>query len=161
MVSIGIRAKAKEIYYCIVDETDSNIELKALERFIVPQALDMPDRLSYIRTSFESIILEFGTVNAGIRIAEGIQTVNNSTIERMYIEGVIQELLSNCSVQSYFAGRKNSIASLIGTDSKTLTSCLDGKHDLLGIEGWSDRYKKEEREAIIAAVASLNMESRI
>lgn len=116
MKAIGIRVKAKDIVYCVVEERSEGGEIccyiLANEKLIVPQALEMPDRLSYVRTSFESIIKEYGVKNAGIRISEMSSIVNSSIIERTYLEGVIQELLSNCSVDNYFSGRKNTIARL-------------------------------------------------
>ena len=63
MKAIGIRAKAKDIVYCVVEKKDVDGEvycyIHANEKLIVPQALEMPDRLSYVRTSFESIITRF------------------------------------------------------------------------------------------------------
>jgi len=70
MKAIGIRARAKDIVYCVVEETETICYIHATEKLIVPQALEMPDRLSYVRTSFESIIKEYDVENAGIRIAE-------------------------------------------------------------------------------------------
>lgn len=160
MKAIGIRAKAKDIVYCVVEEKEEegNIYcyIHANEKLIVPQALEMPDRLSYVRTSFESIIKEFGVDNAGIRIAEMSNTLNNSIIERIYLEGVIQELLSNCSVDKYFSGRKNTIARLLETDQKTITSYIDGEKALYEFEDWSN-YNNDEREAIVAGFASLQL----
>lgn len=160
MKAIGIRAKAKDIVYCVVEKKDVDGEvycyIHANEKLIVPQALEMPDRLSYVRTSFESIIKEYGVENAGIRIAEISSKVNNSVIERTYLEGVIQELLSNCSVDNYFSGRKNTIARLLKSDQKTIGSYIDGETALYSFENWDD-YNKEEREAIVAGFASLQL----
>jgi len=160
MKAIGIRARAKKIVYCVVEEKEENGEIycyiHATEKLIVPQALKMPDRLSYIRTSFESIIKEYGVKNAGIRIAEMSNKVNSSIIERTYLEGVIQELLSNCSVNKYFSGRKNTAAKLLKTDQKTISSYMDGKTAFYGFEDWND-YSKEEREAIVIGFASLQI----
>lgn len=158
MKAIGIRVKAKDIVYCVVEERSEGGEIccyiLANEKLIVPQALEMPDRLSYVRTSFESIIKEYGVKNAGIRIAEMSSMVNSSIIERTYLEGVIQELLSNCSVDNYFSGRKNTIARLLKSDQKTIGSYIDGETALYGFDNWDD-YTKDEKEAIVAGFASL------
>lgn len=160
MKAIGIRVKSKEIIYCVVEEKKINDEIECYihtnEKLIVPQALEMPDRLSYVRTSFESIIKEFNVDSAGIRIAEMSNTVNTSIIERMYLEGVIQELLSNCSVNHYFSGRKSKIARLLETDQKTVSSFMDGVTPLYGFSDWNG-YTTEEREAIVAGFASLQL----
>lgn len=156
MKAIGIRAKAKEIFYCIVEEAPEYYEILNTEKFVVPQALEMPDRLSYIRTTFESIIKEYGVSNAGIRSAENIQSVSNSVIERIYIEGVLQELLSNCSVDKYFAGRKTTIARLLKTKQENITAMIEGSETLYEIEAWHN-YIKEEREALVAGFSALNI----
>lgn len=157
MRAIGIRVQAKQIFYSIVEETDTEYNILTSEEFTVPMALDMPDRLSYIRTSFESIIKEFQVTSAGIRIAEMGQSINNSVIERTYIEGVLQELLSNCSVTKYFSGRKNTIARLLEITLKEITSIMDAEQSFHEISEW-DKIKKEEREAIVAAFTSLKLE---
>lgn len=156
MKAIGIRARAKDIVYCVVEETETIFYIHANEKLIVPQALEMPDRLSYVRTSFESIIKEYDVENAGIRIAEMSNNLNNSIIERVYLEGVIQELLSNCSVEKYFSGRKNTIARLLDTDQKMISAYMDGDKALYGFDNWSS-YSKEDREAIVAGFASLQL----
>jgi len=164
MKAIGIRVKAKDIVYCVVEERSEGGEIHcyihANEKLIVPQALEMPDRLSYVRTSFESIIKEYGVENAGIRIAEMSSAVNSSIIERTYLEGVIQELLSNCSVDNYFSGRKNTIARLLEFDQRTISSYIDGESALYDFENWDD-FSKYEREAIVAGFASLQLGSVI
>lgn len=154
--AIGIRAQSKQIFYSIVEETDTEYRITNVEKFIIPMALSMPDRLCYIRTSFESIIKEFNVLNAGIRIAEIGQTVRSSEIERAYIEGVLQELLSNCSVNNYFSGRKNTIARLINVSQKHITAIIDGDECFFGFDNW-DSYKKEERESIVAGFASIQI----
>ncbi len=156
MKAIGIRVQSKQIYYSIVEETDTDYYITAVEKFTVPMALLMPDRLSYIRTSFQSIIKEFGVSNAGIRIAEISQTVNNGIIERTYIEGVLQELLSNCSVNNYFSGRKNTIARLLEMNQKEVSSIMDANKCLFEFDKWND-YSKEERESIVAGFASIRL----
>jgi len=155
MKAIGIRVQAKQIYYSIIEK---NVEYNIIttEKFIVPVALIRPDKLSYIRTSFKSIIKEFGVSNAGIRIPEISQNVNSGVIERTYIEGVLQELLSDCSVNYYFSGRKNTIARLLGTNQKEITLFIDAEKSFFEIDTWSD-YKKEEREAILAGFASISL----
>jgi hypothetical protein len=152
MISIGIRASSKKIYYSVVEKENSEFMINN-NSFIVPQALNIPDRLSYIRNSFESIIIEFRALYAGIRISEMIRTTTTTLIERSYIEGVLQELFSNCSINYYFAGRKNTIAKLLSTSPQIVSSYIDGDVNFMDIETWKD-FKKEEREAIISAFAA-------
>ena len=153
MNAIGIRASNSEIIFSVVDKNSDSCEILTIDKFIVPKALDMPDRLSYIRNSFESIIKEFNITKAGVRIQEMVQRVTNNIIERIYIEGVLQELFSNSTVCFYFAGRKNTIAKLLETTPENVSSFMNGETIFNEIEGWETMDIKK-RESIIAAFAS-------
>lgn len=161
MISLGIRAKSNEILFCISEKNYKTIEIKTLEKVIVPQALEVPDRLSYIRTTFKTIIMEYEVENAGIRISENVQSVKSGTIIRMYLEGVLQELLSNCTVERYFAGRKNTIARLLNTDQESVSAYCEGILQFCDFDRWNESYNSQEREAIICAVASLELGDKL
>ncbi len=157
MVSIGIRVTKKEIVYSIIEKDANEYKILALDKFIVPQALEMPDRLSYVRNSFESIIKEFNIIYAGIRIPE-IDTrhpTKNGIIERTYIEGVLQELFSNSTINIYFAGRKNTIAKLMGIKPIEVSAIINGDKVLCDFQNWANN-NLNQRESIVAAISSYN-----
>jgi len=157
MRAIGIRAQKALVTYCVVEETENEIIIESVASLIVPQALELPDRLSYVRNSFISIIKEFKVKNAGIRISEIYMPKKmDSFIERIYLEGVIQELFTSCSVEKYFSGRKNTIACLLNDRQEQVTQYFTGESTFLETPGW-DNYSNEEREAIVSAIASLNL----
>lgn len=150
MPSIGIRATPSCVYYAIINRQKDSFEILTCSKIIVPKALDTPERLSFIRNCFFSIIQEYQIKNAGIRT---IETLANPKVERIYIEGVVQELISNSQIEKYFAGKKSKIASILEEDVKQITAYIDDDDVFGEIEDWNNR-RKEEKESIITAVAA-------
>ncbi|MGV6936025.1 hypothetical protein ACWA2B_10965 [Paenibacillus sp. CMM36] len=116
MRSIGIRVSPSEVFYCITEKIEGEIEILTHDKIIIPKALEVPDQLAYVRTNLNSIFIEFSVAYAGIRIHEG--NAQNVSIERIYLEGVIQELLADCSIHKYFLGTISKIASLVEESSQ-------------------------------------------
>ncbi|MBD2862483.1 hypothetical protein [Paenibacillus oceani] len=152
-VAIGIRVAPKVIYYTIIEGLpDDNFEVKAIDKIKIPEALDDPRKLSYLRTTLLSIIMEFDITIAGVRIAEGTaQSVSNF---RIYLEGVIQELFANSSVEKYFLATKTKLARCLGQSTQIITGYIDGQNDFVGIPDIA-RSHSEKRESILTALASL------
>lgn len=153
MICIGIRTTPSYVYYTIIDSNDEEFEILTTSKIIVPKALDIPERLSFVRNCLFSIIQEYKVINAGIRTIENLVQPN---VERIYIEGVIQELISNCSIEKYFTGKKSKIASILKEGIQDITSYIDKDEKFAEIEDWTS-YNKEEKESIIMAVASSNL----
>ncbi|WP_258111595.1 hypothetical protein [Alicyclobacillus sp. SP_1] len=155
MKSIGIRVSPKTIYYCIATADEDSLVL-SVESLTVPRALDIPKQLAFIRTTLQSIIAEFKVELAGIRVYEG--STQNLDRFRINIEGVVQELLANSTVQRYYSGTKSTLGRLLNTDVKMITANIDGEFHLPGfsVEDWAD-YGKEERESILTALGALNL----
>ncbi len=154
MITLGIRASAKKIYYTIIDDKDNEFDILTIGNILIPQALTLPDRLCFVKTNVASIIKEFKVVIGGIRICELIAIKNNiqSSIERCYYEGVILELFSDCTVNYYFEGRKQFIASALGEKTEKITEYINGL-ECYEIGEWHT-FSKEIREAILIALAS-------
>ena len=126
--AIGIRVTPQMVYYTIVEELQDgmlSISEDGVEKIIMPVALDIPNRLAFIRQTLISLINEFKVTKAGIRITEhNAKTIN---IERVSIEGVIQELLANSTVEKYFTGAMNTIAKYLEVKSNDLSEAFKGK----------------------------------
>lgn len=152
MVSIGFRATPKEVYYSIIKENKEGICLDVVDKFIIPKALSVPDKLSYIRTSLLTIINEYSVERAILRRCE--DNAQTKDTFRLYLEGVIQELISNCTIIKYDACKLSEMGRLLGKKDKELKQCVDGE-DLFGFGEWS--FKKEERESILCALAASNL----
>jgi hypothetical protein len=157
MRSIGIRVEPTEIFYAIVETSDKsqNRFNYVLQKLILPKALndDIPRQLSYIRTTLFSIICEYDVRYAGLRTAEGSAKTPN--VFRMNIEGVIQELFSNSTIQQYFTGTFMSIASKMNSSSTAIRECCEGRTNLLNIDNW-DKINRNHRESLFAALAAIN-----
>lgn len=155
MNCVGIRVKPKEIYFAIIESNGDDVEIKTIEKIIIPISMDIPDQLSYIRTTLFSIINEYNVKNAGIRRMEDNSPSKRlePIIRRAYFEGVIQELISNCIIEKYFSGKISKLGSLLGYKPTDIKSCIDGNNNLFCIDEW-ETYKSEERESVLCALAS-------
>lgn len=155
MNCIGIRVTPKTIFFSIIEVKDGCFSVKSIEKIIVPVAMDVPDQLSFIRTTLFSVIKEYQVKYAGIRRME--DNVPSKKLEpiikRAYFEGVIQELISNCSVEKYFSGKLTKISALLKENIKDIKTCVDGNANIYNIGNWED-YQKEERESIMCALAA-------
>ncbi|ACQ54364.1 hypothetical protein AGE29_03660 [Clostridium botulinum] len=150
MNTIGIRSTPSYIYYTIIENEEEYFDIITESKLIVPKALSIPDRLSFIRNCLFSIIQEYNVINAGIRIAEDIISANK---ERIYIEGVIQELISNSCIEKYFIGNIKNLASLLEETSEDISSYFKNEKVFGDIDEWGN-YCKEARESIITAIAA-------
>jgi hypothetical protein len=149
--TIGIRVSPEQIFYTVIEEDDNGDMEFFNEILVVPKALDIPRKLSYIRTSLFSLICEHNVTLAGLRTAEGTATPN---VFRLNTEGVIQELLSNSTVESYFAGTLTSMAARLGSTNTKLKECYKDKVDTFNVPDWAS-FKEGHRESFLAALASL------
>jgi len=148
---IGIRVTPVKIFYTVIEEDEQQQISYFNEVLMVPKALDVPRQLSYIRTALFSLICEHNITQAGLRTAEGTATLN---IFRLYMEGVIQELFSNSTVENYFAGTLASMASRLESTSTKLKECYKGQTNIFGIPDWN-AMKENHRESFLAALAAL------
>lgn len=153
MRCIGVRAAPSYVYYTVINIENDCFEILTCSQLIVPKALDIPERLSFIRNCLFSIIQEYAITYAGIRT---IETLVNPNIVRIYIEGVIQELFSNCTIEKYFTGKKSKLASLLNEKVEDITLYIDRDKVFAEIEEWN-KYDKSEKESIITAVAASNL----
>ncbi len=148
-IGIGIRVTPTQIFYTIIDN-EGNYENDIL---VVPAALDDPRKLSFIRTTLISIISEYNITTAGLRTAEGINK-QNINLFRVNIEGVIQELFSNSTVETYFSGTLTSIASRLKSTNKIIKECCKGENNLFQIDDW-DSMNQNHRESLLTCLAAI------
>ncbi|MCC0567524.1 hypothetical protein [Brevibacillus borstelensis] len=153
MNAIGIRVSPQIIYYALANEEERAFTTKVLN---VPKALDTPECLAFIRTTMLTIIGQFDVQRAGIRVYEG----NTQYMDRfrMNVEGVVQELLANSTVERHFTGTKKSIASRLQLTETDVKQILEGHLQIPGVNDpqWAT-YKLEQRESILTAFAALQL----
>jgi hypothetical protein len=147
---IGIRVSPKKIFYAIIS-TKSNAVLN-VDNVKIPQSLSIPEQLSFIRTNFIDIFVEYNIKRAGIRVTESF--AGGGAITRVQIESVLQEMLSSVPLDSYYIGQISSISSRIGIKKEDFKNYRDDKVDLKLFDGWKD-HNCEEKEALLTALGAL------
>src|SRR6478735_9134514 len=110
MRTIGLRAAPKALTFVVYESDDNSIV--NVEDIRIPVAFLTPDALKYLRNTLLDVLREYQISKAGIRITESnSQTLS---IERIQIEGVLQEAFASSNVQDYFVGQISSISSRLG-----------------------------------------------
>lgn len=149
LVKIGVRASPTEVVYCVFDfERD---EVVNVGKICIPKSLGVPEQLKHIRLNLLDVLREYEISEAGIRILE--PTAQSISIERVQIEGVIQEAFASSNVKSYYIGQISSIASRVGIERNQFKPLVDGDASFEGFEGWGD-LSKTEREATLCAMGA-------
>lgn len=149
MITIGIRAAPKEVTFAIYDS--SALAVVNVEVIKIPAAFETPAALKYVRSNLLDILREYKVERAGVRVTESIA---QPSIERIQIEGVIQEAFASSELESYYVGQISSISKRLGIARNQFKPLVDGEEDL-GIENWKI-MKKEHREAILCAMGAAN-----
>lgn len=151
--SIGIRVKPDCIIYSIIQENNGGKEIILMDKVNVPVALEVPEQLKFIRSTFLDIIYENKVNRACIRITESM--AQKPSIERINIEAVIQELIASSTVEKYFVGQISNISAKLGIARENFKKIIESK-ECDFIEEWST-FKKEEKESLLAALSAFNI----
>lgn len=146
---LGIRVSPKTIYFSIFDSNKQ--EFKNIEKIIVPQALIVPEQLKYIRNNILDLLREYHIEKAGIKITEG--NAQSISIERLYLEGVIQETFASSQIENYKTLMLSGIASRLKTNTSEIKKYIDNKPHNSGLEMDVSGFDKEEIESMLVAVA--------
>lgn len=150
MIAIGIRAAPKTVTYAIYDSEARNIV--TIDEIVVPLALPVPAALKYIRSNLLDILREYKVELAGIRVTE--PTAKSPSIDRIQIEGVIQEAFASSDLQGYYIGQISSISARLKIQRSQFKPLVTGELEF-PIENWS-RLGTAEREAALCAVGACN-----
>lgn len=151
--SIGIRVKPDCIIYSIIKENDGDKEIILTDKVNVPAALEVPEQLKFIRSTFLDIIYENKVNRACIRITESMAL--KPSIERINIEAVIQELIASSTVEKYFVGQISNISAKLGMARENFKKIIESK-ECDFIEEWHN-FNKEEKESLLASLSALNI----
>lgn len=153
MRSLGIRVTAKAIFFSIVEKNENNFSILNVELIKVPQALDFPSKLKYIRNTVLDILQEYSIQFAGIRVVEN--TSQNISFERLQIEGVIQEAFASSSITSYFTGQMQSISRNISITTEMYKEITTNKDSAFPrLENWEVCKDKDHKEAALVALGA-------
>tara|TARA_R110002124_G_scaffold161822_1_gene329014 strand:+ start:374 stop:832 length:459 start_codon:yes stop_codon:yes gene_type:complete len=151
MITMGLRAAPKVVTFAIYDSEASRIV--NVEAINIPSAFARPDALKYVRNNILDVMREYDVVHAGVRTSEPI--AKSLSVERVQIEGVIQEAFASSSLKRYFFGPMAVGAAVLGIDRgsfKPITK--DGRNDF-EVDGW-DKMSEPKREAVLYAMGAIN-----
>ncbi len=148
MMTIGIRAAPKAVTFAVYDPAERRVV--NVEDIVIPVALDTPESLKYVRSHLLDVLREYDVQRAGLRVTE--PTAKQKNIERVQIEGVIQEAFASSAVQAYYAGTIASIAARLYIERNQIKPMLAGEQSP-EIERWSE-LSVEAREAILSAMGA-------
>jgi hypothetical protein len=151
MITIGIRAAPTVVTFAVYD-SDANMIVN-IEEIKIPAAFARPDGLKYLRSNLLDVLREFKVERAGVRASE--PSAQNPNVERIQIEGVIQEAFASSELSAYYVGHISSISSRLGIDRTAFKPFVDGAQDY-PVENWNE-MSKIEREAVLCAIGAVNV----
>jgi hypothetical protein len=150
MITIGIRAAPRVVTFAVYDSESRGVV--NVEEIKIPAAFSVPDALKYLRSNLLDILREFKIAKAGIRASE--PNAQNPSIERIQIEGVIQETFASSDLEAYYVGHISSISARIGIQRTEFKPLVAGEKEF-DVENW-DKMSSAEREAVLCAVGAVN-----
>lgn len=151
MITIGIRAQPAGLVFAVYDSDHKAIV--NVEEIMIPAAFDVPEGLKYVRSNLLDVLREYKVEQAGVRVTE--PSARSPSVERVQIEGVVQEAFASSTVRSFYVGQISSISRRLGMDRTDFKAMVSGDKDP-GVEGWG-KHGNLEREAILTAMGAANV----
>ena len=157
MTSIGFRVYSdKKIFYCVLEKLQTgDINYLDISSIDIPRALTWPEALAYTRNTILDILNLYTVKKTAIRIAE----LDGASIERCYIEGVLQETIASSPVEKFLVGQIAEFTSLLNIPRDNFKKLADNELQFESIPQELDWTKltKVKRETILTANAALNL----
>ncbi|WP_273827434.1 hypothetical protein [Providencia rettgeri] len=147
MKILGVRVSpsvASFIVYCTEEKV-----LTCSDVIKIPSTLDVPEKLKYVRNNILDILNFYNVDVASIRVTEA--NSQNMSIDRLYIEAVIQEAFSSSEVKKYYTIRKAGLKSGLGINEEEYKKLLKSELSFECIDNAS--FSAETNEALMAALA--------
>jgi len=154
IISIGIRCNPNEIFFAVCESNNGNVTLVAVDSIIVPVALDVPEKLKFVRNTLIDILEEYNVTNACIRITE--PNAQSKNVERINFEAVIQELIVSSTIEKYFIGQISNISAKLGIPRDDFKRYVSGEIDYPLIEKWND-FDNHQKESILSSISAINL----
>jgi len=151
MITMGLRAAPKAVTFAIYDSAEQG--LVNVEDILVPAAFQFPEALKYIRSNILDVLRMYNVEKAGVRTTEPV--AQSPSIERIQIEGVIQETFASSTMTGYFAGPIALVCSALKVDRTTFKPMVKQGRNDLEVEGW-DKMSEARREAVLCALGAVN-----
>lgn len=151
MRTLGVRAAPSSVVFVILD-TDQ-MAIINVEEIKIPVAFSRPDALKYVRNNILDILREYQVSKAGIRVTE--PNAQSLSIDRIQIEGVIQEAFASSNLDAYYVGQISSISARIGIPRGDFKKYVSGELNFEQIENWGELTDKG-KEAVFCALGAAN-----
>lgn len=151
MITIGIRAQPAGLVFAVYDGDQKAIV--NVEEIRIPAAFDVPEGLKYVRSNLLDVLREYRVEQAGVRVTE--PSARSPSVERVQIEGVVQEAFASSTVRSFYVGQISSISRRLGMNRTDFKSMVSGNKDP-GVDDWQ-KHGTLQREAILTAMGAANV----
>lgn len=151
MITMGIRAAPTSLTFAIMDSEKQRIV--NVEEIKIPAAFGWPEALKYVRSSLLDTLRIYGVEAAGVRTSE--PSARSYSIERIQIEGVIQEAFASSLLGKYFTGPISVAAAVLGIDRKKFKPMVKEAKNDFGVDGWKE-MSEAAREAVLYALGAAN-----
>lgn len=152
MITIGIRAAPGEVTFAIYNSSKNKIV--NVEAIRIPAAFAAPDALKYLRSNLLDVLREYAVERAGIRATE--PSAMSPSIERIQIEGVIQETFASSNLSGYYVGHISSITARLKIPRTDFKPLVAGEKEYM--ENWKE-LSANQREAVLCAVGAADVEA--
>lgn len=147
MNTLGLRVQPKLIDICIFQK--ENMELFKLN---IPQSLDLPQQLKFVRFTMLDILRQYQIEKTVIKKTEGNADIH---LARAQLEAVVIESIASSQVKKYVLGTLSTISKLTNIPSSKIKENIKGQENDLSIPKWNE-YKENQREAILCAIGAKN-----
>lgn len=151
MITIGIRAQPAGLVFAVYDSGPKTIV--NVEEIRIPAAFAVPEGLKYVRSNLLDVLREYMVEQAGVRVTE--PSARSPSVERVQIEGVVQEAFASSTVRSFYVGHISSISRRLGMERTEFKAMVSGYKDP-GVENWGQQGSLQ-REAILTAMGAANV----
>jgi len=152
--AIGFRCTPHKVFYCIIENSGSSIKILNIDYLTLPNCLIIPEQLKYLRNNILDILNEYQISFGGIRITESFSRTLSRN--RLYLEGVIQELFASSPLKKYYIGQIANISKYLGIERSDFRKYLNGEKNYQSVQNWS-ALKKEEKEAVFTALGAFKI----
>lgn len=145
---LGVRAAPKVTSFVVYCTEES--ELKCVDVIKIPAILDTPEKLKYVRNNILDILNLYNVELAAIRVTE--TNADNLSIDRLYLEAVIQEAFSSSDINKYYTIRKSGMKLSLDLSENEYKEILRSQRSVKGID--NSGFTTETNEAVLAALAA-------
>jgi hypothetical protein len=164
VTGIGLRVVSRsQVYFCVIEKDAAlgALTWRTNDLLNVPLALDAPEQFSFVRNTLMDIFEMYNVTRAALRIPEfdAHSRIKQTSIDRYYLEGVIQESIAGSKIEKHIAGRIGTLARFLPFPATDFKKFANNEQTFSGVPSsvsW-DVLKLEERESVLACHASLGL----